>query len=72
MLVLSRKAKETIIIGGDIRLTVIAIRGRETRLGIEAPEDVVILRGELAPFEGLADPRAPRRHAGPSPTDDRE
>jgi carbon storage regulator len=72
MLVLSRKVGETIIIDGDVRVTVVAIRGRETRLGIEAPEDVVILRGELAPFGSRPAPLAPRRHVGPSPTSDRE
>jgi Global regulator protein family len=50
VLVLSRKAKETILIGGDIRLTVIAIRESVTRLGIEAPGDVVNLRGRARPI----------------------
>jgi CheY-like chemotaxis protein len=38
MLVLSRKVGETIVIDGGIRLTVVAIHGRQTRIGIEAPK----------------------------------
>jgi carbon storage regulator len=55
MLVLSRKAGETIVIGGQIHLTVIEIRRGGVRVAIEAPRDVVILREELARW---ADPGA--------------
>lgn len=47
MLVLSRKAGETIRIGDDVVLTLVAIDGSRVRLGIEAPPDVRILRNEL-------------------------
>ena len=47
MLVLSRKLNETIIIDGDIRITVVGIRGNQVRLGIEAPDSVAILREEV-------------------------
>ena len=47
MLVLSRKYQDTIVIDQRIRIKVLAIRGDRIRLGIEAPDDVVILRGEL-------------------------
>ena len=47
MLVLSRKAGETIHIGGDIVVTVLAVTGGRIRLGIEAPAEVSIKRGEL-------------------------
>jgi len=49
MLVLSRKPLETILIGDAIRVTVLAIRGNNIRLGIEAPDDVKIVRAELSP-----------------------
>jgi carbon storage regulator len=48
MLVLSRKTNERIIIGNNIGITVVAIRGRHVRIGIEAPADISILREELA------------------------
>jgi carbon storage regulator len=47
MLVLSRKRDETIVIDGNIRITVVGIRGNHVRLGIEAPVEVPILRKEL-------------------------
>ena len=50
MLVLSRKPGEEIVIGDNIRLTVVAIRGNQVRLGITAPPDVAIRREELRPM----------------------
>lgn len=47
MLVLTRKAEEGIVIGDSIRLTVLEIKGNKIRLGIEAPPEVPIHRGEL-------------------------
>jgi len=47
MLVLTRKAGESIIIGSDIRVTVLEMQGRQIRLGIEAPLDVSVHRGEV-------------------------
>jgi carbon storage regulator len=47
MLVLSRKLNQTIVINGNIRITVVGFRGNHVRLGIEAPASVGILRQEL-------------------------
>ena len=47
MLVLSRKNHDTIVIDQRIRIKVLGIRSDRIRLGIEAPDDVAILRGEL-------------------------
>lgn len=47
MLVLSRKQQEEIAIGENIKITVIKIKGNTVRLGIEAPRDVKVIRGEL-------------------------
>ena len=47
MLVLSRKADQSIHIGDEIRITVVRIRGNRVKLGIEAPGEVSVLRGEL-------------------------
>jgi carbon storage regulator len=47
MLVLSRKLNESIVIDGDIRITVVGLRGNQVRIGIEAPGSVGILREEL-------------------------
>ena len=47
MLVLSRHENEAIVIDGRIKITVLEIRGNQIRLGIEAPKDVSVWRGEL-------------------------
>lgn len=47
MLVLSRKLGEKIMLGEDIEITVCLIAGNRIRLGIEAPNNTKILRGEL-------------------------
>lgn len=47
MLVLTRKQDEQILIGDDVVITVIKIRNNQIRLGISAPRDVRVLRGEL-------------------------
>ena len=54
MLVLSRQRDETIMIGDDIELTVVDIRGDKVRIGIEAPDSVLVLRDELQAFEADA------------------
>ncbi len=46
MLVLTRKEDESIVIGGQIKVIVLGIRGGQIRLGIEAPKDVSICRSE--------------------------
>ena len=51
MLVLSRKEAERIRLGKSIVVTVIRVSGDKVRLGIEAPEDIVVLRDELETFE---------------------
>ena len=47
MLVLTRKAGESIVIGSEIRVTILEIQGRQIRLGIEAPSEISIHRGEV-------------------------
>lgn len=47
MLVLTRKADEQILIGDDIKITLVRVRGNSVRVGIEAPRDVRVVRGEL-------------------------
>lgn len=47
MLVLGRKAEQSIKIGDDIRVTILRIKGNTVRVGIEAPDRVRIVREEL-------------------------
>ncbi|REJ82633.1 MAG: carbon storage regulator [Planctomycetota bacterium] len=48
MLVLTRKANESILIGDNIELTVVEVRGNRVKLGIVAPRTVPVLRQEVA------------------------
>jgi carbon storage regulator len=54
MLILSRRVHQEIAIGDNICITIVAIRGKQVRLGIKAPPDVSIRREELAPLEQTA------------------
>jgi carbon storage regulator len=56
MLVLSRKLNESIVIDGDIRITIVGIRGNHVRIGIEAPDSVRIIREELEDRAGGTTP----------------
>jgi carbon storage regulator CsrA len=47
MLVLTRKVGDKVQLGDDVEIEVLSIRGNRVRLGIVAPSDVKILRGEL-------------------------
>ncbi len=48
MLVLTRRRDQSILIGDNVRVTVVEISGNQVRLGIEAPRMVPVLRMELA------------------------
>ena len=47
MLVLSRKVGEKLVIDGNITVEVVKIQGNRITIGIQAPADVKVLRGEL-------------------------
>ena len=47
MLVLTRKVNQSIVIGDDIEVVVLEVRGEQIRLGIKAPRDVVVHRKEI-------------------------
>jgi carbon storage regulator len=73
MLVLTRKPGEKVLIGDGINVTVAEVKGNKVRLAFEAPDDVRILRAELAsqpkqrpPINGLAVGKHHRR-ADPEP-----
>ncbi len=64
MLVLTRKRGEEIVIGDNIRLTVVAVSGNQVRLGVTAPPDVPVRREELDPVEDGLGPRPRARPPG--------
>jgi len=53
MLVLSRRESESVVIGGNIVVTVLELRGNIVKLGVRAPAEVKVLREELVEEEEL-------------------
>ncbi|MEN8720218.1 MAG: carbon storage regulator CsrA [Oceanococcaceae bacterium] len=47
MLILTRKRGETILIGDNVTVTVLGVKGQQVRIGIDAPKDVNIHREEI-------------------------
>jgi carbon storage regulator len=62
MLVLTRKAGESFLIGEEVTVTVVRITGGGVRLGIEAPSDYLVVREEL--MDASKDSSAPSRPTG--------
>jgi carbon storage regulator len=48
MLILTRRAGETLRIGDNVEVTVMAVNGAQVRIGIKAPRDVIVDREEIA------------------------
>ncbi len=47
MLILTRRTGETIMIGDNIKITMLGIKGNQARIGIDAPKDVAVHREEV-------------------------
>ena len=47
MLVLTRKAGESVCIGDEIEVRIVSVRGQKVRIAIEAPQSIVVRRSEL-------------------------
>ena len=68
MLVLSRHRDESIMIGDDIVVTIVDIRGDKVRLGINAPQDVPVHRQEV--YEAIQRENKKASQMGPTETRD--
>ncbi len=53
MLILTRRVGETLMIGSEIAVTVLGIKGQQVRIGIAAPKDVAVHREEV--YERIKD-----------------
>ncbi len=63
MLVLTRKSNQSIMIGDDIEVSVLAIMGEKVRIGIQAPRDIPVFRKEVyveIQAEGAEGPKGAR------------
>jgi carbon storage regulator len=47
MLILTRRVGETVIIGNDVDVTVLGVKGNQVRLGVKAPREVTVHREEI-------------------------
>ena len=47
MLILTRRAGETVMIGNDVTITVLGVKGNQVRIGINAPRDIAVHREEI-------------------------
>jgi len=47
MLILTRRISESVIIGDNVKVTVLGVKGNQVRLGIDAPKDVSVHREEI-------------------------
>ena len=47
MLILSRRTDESIVIGDEVTITILSVKGKQVRIGIDAPPDVSVHREEI-------------------------
>ena len=67
MLILTRRAGETVMIGNDVTITVLGVKGNQVRIGINAPKDVAVHREEI--FERIQSEQAGGSEAAPAEED---
>lgn len=47
MLILTRKIGEVLLVGDDVEITVLSIRGNQVKLGVDAPKEIAVHRQEI-------------------------
>ena len=52
MLILTRRVDESLVIGDNVTVTILGVKGNQVRIGVDAPRDVAVHREELAKKQG--------------------
>jgi len=64
MLILTRRVGETLMIGDDVTVTVLGVKGNQVRIGVNAPKDVSVHREEI--YERIKKEQQLQQHGLPS------
>lgn len=61
MLILTRRVDESLVIGDNVTVTILGVKGNQVRIGVDAPRDVSVHREELAQKQDGKNQKSPLR-----------